>query len=97
MAVLDLNHGRQDLSCGMWDLVPRPGVDPGPLGWEHRIPATRPPGKSLTSVVSSLLNYSPGLLVLESESVVSQVLPGSLVVYCRRAVYSPITVHFFFF
>ena len=31
----------------------------------------------------------------ESESVVSQDLPGSLVVYCRRAVYSPITVHYF--
>ena len=45
---------------------------------------------------SSLLNYGPGLLVPESESVVSQVLPGSVVVYCRKAVYSPITVLFFF-
>ena len=45
---------------------------------------------------SSLLNYGPVLLVPESDSVVSLVLPGSLAVYCRRAVYSPITVHFFF-
>ena len=35
----------------MWDLVPWAGVDPGPLHWEHRIPADRLPGKSLTSPV----------------------------------------------
>ena len=27
-------------------LVPRPGIEPGPLHWEHRVLATGPPGKS---------------------------------------------------
>ena len=26
-----------DLSCGMWDLVPLPGVGPRPLHWEHSL------------------------------------------------------------
>ena len=34
------------LSCGMWDLVPWPGIEPWPLHWEHGVLATRPPGKS---------------------------------------------------
>ena len=35
------------LSCGIWDLVPWPGSNPGPLHWEHRVLTTGPPGKSL--------------------------------------------------
>ena len=72
-------------------------------GWTHAScmgsTEAQPPdhqGSPSPHLFSSLLNYSPGLLVPESESVVSQVLPGSLGVYCRRAVYSPITVLFFF-
>ena len=33
--------------CGMWDLVPQPGIKPGPLPWELRVPATGSPRKSL--------------------------------------------------
>ena len=32
---------------GMWNLVPWPGVEPGPLHQEHKVPAVGPPGKSL--------------------------------------------------
>ena len=32
-------------SCGIWDLVPWPGVEPRPLHWELRVLATGPPGK----------------------------------------------------
>ena len=41
------------VACGllvvacMWDLVSRPGVEPGPLHWERRVLPTGPPGKSL--------------------------------------------------
>ena len=31
------------LSCGMWDLVPWPRIDPVPVHWEHRVLATGPP------------------------------------------------------
>ena len=33
------------LSCGMWDLVPQPGIESRP--WEWRAQVTGPPGKSL--------------------------------------------------
>ena len=33
-------------SCSMWDLVPWPGSNPGPLHWELGVLATEPPGKS---------------------------------------------------
>ena len=35
----------------MWDLVPRPGKEPGPPALEGRVLATGPPGKSLTGFV----------------------------------------------
>ena len=35
------------LSCNMWNLVSCPGPEPGPLRWECKVLATRPPGKSL--------------------------------------------------
>ena len=28
LAALGLSYGMQDLSCGVWDLVPRPGIEP---------------------------------------------------------------------
>ena len=34
------------LSCGMWDLVPRPGRRLGPLRRERGVLATGPPGTS---------------------------------------------------
>ena len=34
-------------SCGMWDPVPWPGINPGLLRWEHRVLGTGPPGTSL--------------------------------------------------
>ena len=35
----------QTLSCGMWDLVPGEGSNPGPLQWEWGVLATGQPGK----------------------------------------------------
>ena len=28
--IIDLHCGMQTVICGMWDLVPRPGIEPGP-------------------------------------------------------------------
>ena len=39
--------GMQALSCGTWDLVPPPGIDPGAPAWELGVLGTGPPGKSL--------------------------------------------------
>ena len=39
-------HRIFNLHCGMWDLVPWPGIKPGPLHWELRVLAAGPPGKS---------------------------------------------------
>ena len=37
-------------SCGMWDPVPWPGIEPQPLwSWEHGVLATGAPGKLLCS------------------------------------------------
>ena len=36
-----------DLSCSMWDVVPRPGLETGLLIWEHGVSVTGPPGQSL--------------------------------------------------
>ena len=35
------------VSCGMWDLVPWPGTEPGSLRWDLTVLTTGPPGKSL--------------------------------------------------
>ena len=37
-------------ACGMWDILPWPGMEPPPLHWEHGVLALGPPGKSLDSV-----------------------------------------------
>ena len=36
----------QILSCGIWNLVPLPGIKPGPPALGRRVLATEPPGKS---------------------------------------------------
>ena len=33
----DPDFGIRTLSCGVWDLVPQPGIEPGPLHREHRV------------------------------------------------------------
>ena len=33
LAIPDLRCSMQALSCGMWDLVPGPGIEPGPPAW----------------------------------------------------------------
>ena len=43
--------GIQALSWGMWNLVPWPGIEPGPLHWKQGVLAMGPPGKSLTSLL----------------------------------------------
>ena len=37
----------QTICCSMWDLVPWPGFNPGPLHWECGVLASEPPAKSL--------------------------------------------------
>ena len=47
----------------MWDLVPRPGIEPRPPalgGWELRVSATGPPRESRAAV---LLSPGPALAV----------------------------------
>ena len=36
-------HMRDLFSCGLWDVVPWPGMEPGPLHWEHGTLTTGPP------------------------------------------------------
>ena len=38
-------------TCGMWELVPRPGIESGPLHRELGLLATGPPGKSPNTVL----------------------------------------------
>ena len=40
-------------SCSIWDLGPRPGMEPGPLCWERRVLATGPPGKALCVILNA--------------------------------------------
>ena len=46
LVVLSLSCGMQILSCGMWDLVPWPGIEPIPPPLQHGVLATGPPGNS---------------------------------------------------
>ena len=50
LAWLGLSHGTGVFNCSTWDLVPRPGIEPGPLHWERGVLATGPPVKSLVSL-----------------------------------------------
>ena len=43
------SYAMQTPTCGMWDLVPWPGIKPGPLHWELRVLVIGPPGKSRVS------------------------------------------------
>ena len=52
------------LVAAMWDLVPCPGMEPGPLSWEGRVLATGPPEKSPQVVILNL--WGQGLLFKES-------------------------------
>ena len=53
--------GMRTLSSSMWDLVPWPGIEPGPLHWKHGVLATGPPGKSLFVVFTMVSNYFVGI------------------------------------
>ena len=46
------------LSCGMWGLVPQPGIEPGPLHWEQGVLAIGPPGKSPKFLIFKLRQKS---------------------------------------
>ena len=51
----------------MRDLVPHPGIEPGPLHWEHRSLPIGPPGKSLTKNFLRqfhIVNFSSNPVVL---------------------------------
>ena len=45
LAALGLSCGIWTVSCGMWDLIPWPHIEPWPLHWESGVSATGPPGK----------------------------------------------------
>ena len=60
--VLVAAHGifsfsRRTLSCHMWDLVPWPGVEPGPLHWEHGVSALDHQGNPYNSYFKILLPH----------------------------------------
>ena len=46
----DFNCCLQTFSCSMWYLISWPGIEPGPLAWEHWVLATALPGKSIFTV-----------------------------------------------
>ena len=51
------------LSLDKWDIVPPPGIKPGPLRWEHKVLlATGPPGKSPKVVLLIVTSLSPQIL-----------------------------------
>ena len=52
------NHSMWTLSCNMWNLVPRPGIEPRPPALEKEVLATGPPGKSHGSL--SVLSHAMG-------------------------------------
>ena len=58
----------QTLSCGMWDLVPWPWIEPWPLYWDPGVLATGLPGKSLQEnfYSSSFLGFFFVCLFFES-------------------------------
>ena len=52
--------GIRTLSCGMWDLVPRPGTKPRPLDWGCSVLATGPESGFKTEVLELNFKSSPG-------------------------------------
>ena len=68
------------LSCGMWDLVPRSGMEPGPLHWKCRVLATGLPGKSPCDFWSFCLWHLPSL----SQQGMSQIAVRTLSVTGNR-------------
>lgn len=54
----------QTPSCGMWDPVPQPGSNPGPLHWECRALAIGPPEvPKLHSSISDSSAKKDGILI----------------------------------
>ena len=53
-------------SCSMWDIFPRPGMEPRPLHWEHGVLATGPPRRFLN--MQTTLNFLLTLVVWMKES-----------------------------
>ena len=48
-----------DLSCGMWNLVPWPGIEPRPPALGVQSPATGPPAKFLSCLLNAPLKNLP--------------------------------------
>ena len=55
LAAPGLSCNMQTLSCGKWDLVPWPVIEPKALNWEYRVLTSGLPGKSRKVVF--MLNY----------------------------------------
>ena len=68
LAVLGLSCSMWTPSCGMWDLVPWPVIEPDCLFWEHGVLATGWPGKSPAYII--ILWQMKG----EEETVISHTL-----------------------
>ena len=49
------SRGMRTLSCGVWGLVPQPGMEPGPLNWKLRVLTIGPAGKLLHCILK--LNF----------------------------------------
>ena len=47
LAALGLSCSMWTFSCGVWEVFPDQGSNPGALHWEHRVLATGPSGKPL--------------------------------------------------
>lgn len=88
LALLDRPCSMRDIfSCGMWALVPRPGMNPGPLHQERQVPATGPPEESLkclysVSFLASIMpaghKHVPCSLRLFSVSALPSLHPGTI-------------------
>ena len=54
-------------SCSIWDLVPCPGIERGPLCWELRVLASGPAGNAATSYLKKdhlfIFGYAGSLLL----------------------------------
>ena len=51
--IWDLSVAACELTCSMWDLVPRPGIESCPLHWELGVLATGPPGNVLSHIFAA--------------------------------------------
>ena len=79
--------GIRALSCGMWDLVPRPSLEPEPLNWEHGVLAAGSPGKSPHRFHMYSFSSTKHVHIISEPSPPSRALPPS-----QTETLSPLTI-----